>query len=471
MIHGLLFCVLGFWSADDPTALVLQLGSPRYAARESATRALEELGIEAIPALRIARQDPDPEVRSRADALVDRIETDLMTKPTEVRLDYKDRTLGEIVVDLSRQTRTNFQLVPENHPAWASKRFTLQESEPVTFWEAIDRLGRATGVSYSPQLTMFGGAARGRQPGVSLVANGTYQPPTFFDDSGPFRVTLVSIHHHRDRSFGSAAALTVTQGVVPQPRAGSSPAVAIAASQANDQFYANVQVLAEPRLVVGQQGAVRLIEAIDDRDQSLLLPPPSKPEEASARVAAFSQAMMGGMHATMLQATIPLKYPATPGAKIKRLRGAMPLQVLARKQEPLTIALDASSKGKSFSNADLRITIHEIRAEPVEPMATLELSIQPLAPPNPGSQPGLSADFFLFRMPGQPQSPLEIVDAQGKLYAQWFPYNVQTSATGQRMSLRVMRSDGIGPPAQLRVYELARASTEASFEFRDIPMP
>ena len=37
-----------------------------------------------------------------------------------------------------------------------------------------------------------------------------------------------------------------------------------------EQFYAQVQVSAEPRLSLSQHGPLRIVEAVDDRGQSLL---------------------------------------------------------------------------------------------------------------------------------------------------------------------------------------------------------
>src|SRR4051812_11580173 len=89
--------------ASDPSALVAQLGSARYARREAAASALEKLGRQALPALRSARDVKDPEIRSRASALITRIEGGLLTKPTLVTLDYRDRPLGEVIRSIGDQ--------------------------------------------------------------------------------------------------------------------------------------------------------------------------------------------------------------------------------------------------------------------------------------------------------------------------------------------------------------------------------
>jgi hypothetical protein len=65
-----------FAKPDAPTPsaeienLVRKLGDAAFPVREQATRRLTELGEQALPALRVAMKDPDPEIRRRADAIV-----------------------------------------------------------------------------------------------------------------------------------------------------------------------------------------------------------------------------------------------------------------------------------------------------------------------------------------------------------------------------------------------------------------
>src|SRR2546430_1533947 len=67
-----------------PTAMVARLGSGRFAERQAAATAIERLGARALPALRSARDVKDPEVRTRAAALIAKIEGALLTQPSLV---------------------------------------------------------------------------------------------------------------------------------------------------------------------------------------------------------------------------------------------------------------------------------------------------------------------------------------------------------------------------------------------------
>src|SRR5690349_13816567 len=61
---------------EQLAALVKQLGDDDFAAREKATEGLKALGARALPALRRALQDADPEVRRRAQDCVGGIVTE-----------------------------------------------------------------------------------------------------------------------------------------------------------------------------------------------------------------------------------------------------------------------------------------------------------------------------------------------------------------------------------------------------------
>src|SRR4051794_5499966 len=93
--HLLLLLLPGLAASptDDASALIARLGASKYAVREEAAVALEKLGPEAVPALREALESRDPEVRTRAGLLLAKIDSDLMTRPTQVELDFQDRPL------------------------------------------------------------------------------------------------------------------------------------------------------------------------------------------------------------------------------------------------------------------------------------------------------------------------------------------------------------------------------------------
>src|SRR5262245_28972461 len=98
----------------DLGRLVTQLGAPRYARREAASQSLEDLGRPALPALRAARGSRDPEIRTRASGLVQKIEGSLLTQATRVRLDFDRAPLTDVVRSLGQQAGFKVALYPDN---------------------------------------------------------------------------------------------------------------------------------------------------------------------------------------------------------------------------------------------------------------------------------------------------------------------------------------------------------------------
>ena len=178
--------------SPDPAALVEKLGTASNAERE-ATKSLESLGSKALPALRSALKSKDPEVRSRAGALIDRIEGKLALKGTYVRVDLKNATLQEIVDSLADQAGYVIWLM-RTPPGSESRRFTLHEREPVPIWKAIEKIcqaGRLT-CNYQDQIRS--------EPGLVLYdQQGGLIKPTC--SHGPFQFSLISLSYDSQLSY------------------------------------------------------------------------------------------------------------------------------------------------------------------------------------------------------------------------------------------------------------------------------
>ena len=475
----------------DPARLVEQLGSPRFQEREDAAEGLRKLGGAALPALRTAMQNDDMERKSRATALVAEIEARLMVEPTLVKLAYRDRPLLEVVADLGNQSETSISLFPDNAPAWADRRITLEAAEPVPFWEAIEHLCREAGlaVTNGQFATPMGPnpnpavRRRLRTASLQLVQSTTLPGPSGVN--GPFRAIVTSIQQHRERSFITGIGIgpqgMALQGQGPriirpvQPQAPAAPAPATGASVpgvTSESFVVTVQINAEPRLAILNNGPLRVLEAVDELGQSLA---PGADPAAANGANRFAGGIgfngMGGGPA--IQFPVVLTLPQAPGKFVKRLKLAVPLVVTSRRSDPYVIPL-AEAKGKTFESPDMIVQIHEIKNEPNQQFTTIELTVKMRRDDsaNNPNQGQFGQEFMAFRAnPGQSQNQVEIVDAQGKLFAQWFPINQQPGNDGLRMSVRLMPTEGVGAPAEIRLYELGRAETETQVELHDIPMP
>ena len=444
----------------------------RYAERESAAKKLLELGPEAVSALREARDAKDPEVRTRANALLDKIESTLVIRPTLVRLDFDNQPIREVVKALADRAGLPLQLFNEFHPMWNGVKLTLKDDRPVPFWEALDRLRKEGELDFNANFMVQNGTGPPRA-GVQLgkeIDDGL--PPQPISNNGPFRVSFVGADLHRSINFDKQNQFQQNQ-FVQQPRRGFGGRVVeggIGNSNAHRNLVTNtftfqLKVNAEPRLMIAQSGQLKLLEALDDAGNSLI--PPGATNGNIVRHAAY-YGYNGGN--SMLQLGGQLTYPEHLGKTIKTLRGTVPIAVSSRKLDPVVIPL-AEAEGKTYRVGESSIVVHKANKPN----------------PNPGQQ-GLFIDLTLrtssprqnvgnnnmgFQQQGvNPQSQIEIVDAQGHAI-NWY---VQTSSgppSDWRVGLCVMPQPGVNKPqpAELRFFELVHGETEAAFEFHDILLP
>jgi hypothetical protein len=278
---------------------------------------------------------------------------------------------------------------------------------------------------------------------------------------GLFLTTAQSIRVHRDLNFGGMRA----GGVIRLN--GNAPANVARAPVSNVQFSLDMNVQVEPRMIVSATGPARIEEAIDDLGQSLA-------PDASAEVQRRMSGYFGGygMAQGNLSFQVQLQLPERSGQFIKRLKGTLPVRVSSRKDSPVVIAID-QAKGKTIDAGDVRVTIHDVRPGPdLDGSTQIELS----ARPSPGAMPddpqnGMAASAMIFRSPQMAQSQMEVLDARDQAYPQWLTTNMQVNNDEARLTIRLMANEQLGPPAKLRVYDLARANTDLTFTFTDVPMP
>jgi len=388
----------------DPSALVGRLGAPKYADREAASASLEKLGPEAIPALRSARTAKDAEVRTRAVVLLDRIESELLVRPTMVNLNFRDRPLSEIVTAIGERGHASLALHPREGPETRGRRLTLVRPEAVPFWTAVEALDEAAGLELVGGSPMVGlGQGGGQLTVFNLFSRNAGLRPVPSVVSGPFRVSLLGLTYHKERNFGggnnNGGMIVFPGGMMPNGQI-VVPADAMG-GQGVDQFFANLQVLAEPRMNVALNGPARVSEATDENGQSLLTP--TSPGSTFQHQSGYNRFEPAGGIA--IQTTIPLKYPDRPGRRIKSLRGVVPVTVSARKDDPMVIPL-ADAKGKTYHNSEISLTIHEVKTDGNNAQTSIDLSVRSMDSTANGGL--LSQEFTALRQPNSPQQPLEI---------------------------------------------------------------
>jgi hypothetical protein len=436
--------------------LIDQLGSVRYADREAAARALERLGKEALPALHLGSDSRDMEIRTRAAAILRKIEGSLLSQPTMVRLDFHDTPLPEVVARLSQQTGMKISLFPENLPRWKAQRVSLREPEPIPFWKAVDRLCFVASLQNDLELH---GVASGGEARLSLTDRMT-RPVQPVSDHGPFRVGLVGLEFQRHVGF--AIVIPPSPRNPAQPHGGEGAEFAPPRPRAVTSVQCSVQfqLMAEPRLGVSQSGPLRIIEARDDLGNSLA--GGGRGDTMPARDTTY----LGGTCSSVLHLRASLDRPEHPGRSIKTLRGEVPLRVAARRPDPLIVPL-AGAAGKTFQQGDLQLTVHQVRSDPDDRRRQIELSVRLGRHESSPPAEELSAQDPSSRL-DPTQHNIEIVDSQDHVLS-WFQTSVD--AESSRITLTMTGPSRAAEPKELRYYRLSEAMVSVPFCFRDVPMP
>ncbi|MHB1558155.1 MAG: hypothetical protein ACYC61_11890 [Isosphaeraceae bacterium] len=464
-------------SGPDATALLERLGSAKMAEQE-AVRSLEALGPKALPALRAALRSKDPQLRSRARAIIHTIEGGLLTRESMVRLDFQDATLGDVARSIREQVGFEVGLGAQG-PRAGTPRITIHEREPISFWDAVERLCEAGPVVVDWQIGAF--RAGGVQPSLVLM----YRPDPVIPPSsnhGPFHVTVESLlfrSHVSYEAFARPSGLILPKAAGPPARpepagpdrAGPSPGTPRPGRVV--QFQVHLRVTPEPRMTIRHVGLVRLTEADDELGQSLLPPAAgSSPLLFGGMVTAMPNPYMRG-GATNLTAN--LHRPERPGKLIKVLKGSVDVTVSAPRSNPLVIPIEGAG-GKTFENDDWRIavksvdrvaggrqTVIELRADDLETAAGAQDSARPSAPAlgpfgrasaSPLDPDGLGLSIQALTTDGRNTS-----------------YHASVSGGTGGITLRVNTLPHQGELKELRISGRISASATVRFAFRDLPMP
>ena len=420
----------------SPQELIVRLGSPDRVVREEAARTLEEQGVEALPALRAAREAAkEPEARERFADLIARVEARSLDRPTMVVLDVDDRPLGEAVQALA--TRSGFSLSLDD-PALAGRRVTVRASGPLPFWEAVDRLGRAGHVRHDPGPRHDALANDRRAPTIHLVDG---DPPALTAYSGPIRIHLFATHRHRDLNFEA-------DGVSRVP-------------QRNATVTVEVQAFAEPGRFLNPNGLPRL-EAVDERARAISPQPVGGGEQPER--GGNSWLIPGRI--SLLHWHVPLGLPDLPVRSPLKLRGVLPVVISSRRPDPLVIPL-VGAAGKTFRQGPRVVRIEKVSGQGTGTTAVdLSLSEDVIPADRTRVSAGPETDYIGDFLPNR----IEFEDAEGHPLSWLLLGDPAASTTNDEIRVQTFVS-GVAPPARLRVYRLHRLATEIPFEFGDVPSP
>jgi hypothetical protein len=419
-------------AADAPPAapptterLIEQLGSPDYKARATATRTLEARGEAALPALRLAQNHPDLEVRQRLTALIASVERAALLAPKRVTLHAEQKPLPEVMAELAKQTgyRLDLQAGMQRSPV------TLH-ADNAPFWPTLDKLCAQAGLIVHQH--------HDAQGGLMFYPQNSYVP--FIDYQGPFRLSAGGFHYSKSLTFAT----------LPRNAAGGG--------QRSESLSFNFQVLAEPKLPLLGIGPAKLVAAVDDQDNSLI-PPLSRIPGYETHFGSYV-----GYRTYNMQAQVSLSGPS-PGARtLKLLKGTLPVTILAEQKPEIVVENVLTVKHKKFDGPEVSLEVEEAKEGPNN-SCQVQVTVRRTGKDN-------QQDYTWTNSLHQ---RIELQDDQGNKYvSQGFNANWgDGSPTNVRGSF-MFGNNGTakpGKPAKLIYYGWVTVQHPVDFEFRDLPLP
>jgi len=218
--------------------------------------------------------------------------------------------------------------------------------------------------------------------------------------------------------------------------------------------------MAEPRLGVTQCGPPRVLEARDDRDNSLLA------GNQRSRMLSRNPTFLTMSCASVIHLHVPLSRPENPGRSIKTLRGEVPLRVTARRPDPLIVPL-AGAGGKTFVQGDVQLTIHDARIGANSRGRQIDLSVRDGRAGGAPATDDSSLHDPSSRLESH-QLSIEILDAQNRPLP-WVETGLEMESS--RLTLTMAPSAAAAEPKELRYYRLTETMVDVPFAFAGVPMP
>ena len=426
----------------DPTELVAKLRSVKPSERAVATDSLKALGRKALPALRNAVKAGDPVIGERASALWDTIQRDLMRRPSLVRLVNQNGPVEDVLKDLERQTDLRLEL----HQGPPNQLVALHDPAAVSFWTALERIG-LNGV-YHQNL------GNGKFPTLGLSKGPNW---AFTSTAGAFRVSLTGLHLHHDRQLirGPWAQIDRFGQRINVPDDDLKGETVT--------FFGGLNVMVEPRMWFTQEAPARLIEASDDRGQSLV-PEAAGVEARHSDNAHF--AFRAGSGVTEVRTEFRLR-PTDQSGRVARLRGVVPVMLHLRRPDPTLIIPLAGAAGKTFRCDDAEFTIQTVNDSPTATQVSMTVQLNVDKADLPDKPDG---ELITTRLRVMGAHQLQLTDASGTVLAD----SIGSSWGGGNTPSLYHFNIGTfqkGHATQLRYYGMLRVRSEAAFDFREVPLP
>jgi len=421
--------------AIEPAAqrLIDQLADLDFHKRDAASRQLEALGAKAIPALRAASRHSDPEVRRRAADLLGPIEATALLAPKRVTLSLEKKTTAEVLEALRKHTDYQIDVFAAPLPKAGAEeqRFSFQWKD-VPFWQALDELGRAAGLTVQQT---FGDTR------LHLQTRGRHAP--YVCQAGAFCLVAGGFQETRTVDFSSF------------PR--DNPEVA----RWEEMIFA-FTVHAEPRLPLLSLGEPHLAAAYDNENNSMIPPHGvNKREPPNPQLFGYRPGRLnyGGNRTLTLSSQLDLVRPSPKSTSLKSLRGTVPLTILVEQKAEVVSDQLSTAKGKKIRVGTTTFVVEDLSETPAK-QVQLRMTITEDA--------GISDNPNDYTWMNSLWGRLEVYDEKG---VRMFNNGSSYGGGGPHQANMTLTYPAGGKPAKLVYQVWTTLRTQISFEFKDLPLP
>jgi hypothetical protein len=428
--------------------LIDKLANRDFRIRETASKELAQLGIEALPALQKARTNADPEVRRRLEELIPPLERAQILMPKRVTLHMTNKPIQDVLNEISKQTgykiatwggaampmivMPGMGAVPAaGARAEKGKTVFSFHLDKLSFWEALDKVCDAAGLIL-PQ-GYWGDDQLHLQPSDSYVPFHCY--------SGPFKVVATGFNYYRNNNFAQL------------PR---NPAQI--GQQNSESLQISLMVAVEPKIPIIRVGSVHVTAAEDEDHNSML--PIGNDNTNGPFGRHFYYGGWGRSYVHQTQAM--LSWPSKRSHVVRLLRGTVPVTILADQKPALVTDKIMAAKGKKFKVGEATLHIEDVAEAPGK-IYQIKVNFSENSKDNANDWNRIQ---FL-------QQRLELTDDKGSKYSFYLNYQNWGGAGGAQFTLHTQPNGNakIGPPTRLVLYAWNLLEHEVPFEFRDLPLP
>jgi hypothetical protein len=411
-----MFVRAGQGDATPTEQWIERLGSPNFAERERAVKALRGRGPSVLPVLRKSSDKLDLETRRRLQEIIAFLEAELALAPKRVTLADSPQTLGSLLAAIEKQTKIKMR-ADDQVDDQTLYRCTIKDR---TFWEAVEQIGRDTGrfVSVKPG-----------DPVIQLKRLGRRPPLVYLQ--GAFQLEAMRIHEDREFDF-------------------TRPDKAEGLGVHEHGLTLTIRVLVEPRMHLLSVDRVDVETAVDEHGESLAKGTP-KP-----RILDFGPSVGRPWRLEpekQKTAEILLQRASAKARAIKDLRGALHVRIVAERKKVVITEKFLEALGTTFQASGQEIQITQVHRQE-DGIHRVRITVPRSAP---GVQMRWHERLFLEDAKGNPCTPVGFGEQLGGAQ-EWHSVD--------------FRADKDAPPATKLIFEdWVVVRHTISFTFKDVPLP